>query len=165
MSITGTGFDVGGSTAGTQKGYRGYGVSGQTWITVDGVSTTEGTSGAGMYYDYSAFSEITVQAAANSAEVAVPGVYTNTVMKTGGNALHGSGYIDWEKMTFYSEEASAVGSNQCPNCGGVREFVGKGVIKCPYCGVSLFIPPTAEQTHADPKPPDASQPKEQGAST
>src|ERR1051326_2205364 len=96
VAITGTGFDVGGSTAGTQKGYRGYGINGQTWITVDGVSTTEGTSGAGMYYDYSAFSEITVQAAANSAEVAVPGVYTNTVMKTGGNNLHGTAYFGWD---------------------------------------------------------------------
>ncbi len=103
VAITGTGFDVGGSTAGTQKGYRGYGVNGQQWITVDGVSTTEGTSGAGMYYDYSAFSEITVQAAANSAEVAVPGVYTNTVMKTGSNQVHGSGYVDWEAKSFQSD--------------------------------------------------------------
>jgi len=102
IAIT-SGFDVGGSTAGTQKGYRGYGISGQQWITVDGVATTEGTSGAGMYYDYSAFSEITVQAAANSAEVAVPGVYTNTVMKTGGNTVHGSGYIDWENKNFQSD--------------------------------------------------------------
>lgn len=66
-----------------------------------------------------------------------------------------SGYIDWDSMTFYSEDASAVGSNQCPNCGGVREFVGKGVVKCPYCGVSLFIPPDADQTRAEPKPPAA----------
>src|SRR5262245_33238679 len=106
VAITGTGFDVGGSTAGTQKGYRGYGVSGQQWITVDGVATTEGTSGAGMYYDYSAFSEITVQAAANSAEVAVPGVYTNTVMRTGGKTLHGYGYIDWEDNSFLSDNMS-----------------------------------------------------------
>lgn len=64
-----------------------------------------------------------------------------------------SGYIDWDAITFYSQDASAVGSNQCPNCGGVRELVGKGVIKCPYCGVSLFIPPDAVQKSAEPKPP------------
>lgn len=64
-----------------------------------------------------------------------------------------TGYIDWDALTFYSKDASAVGSNQCPNCGGVRELVGQGVIKCPYCGVSLFIPPTAEQTKATPQPP------------
>jgi len=101
--ITMTRFDVGGSTMGTQTGYRGYGISGQQWITVDGVATTEGTSGAGMYYDYGAFSEITVQAAANSAEVAVPGVYTNTVMKTGGNQFHGLVFLDWEDGSFQGD--------------------------------------------------------------
>jgi hypothetical protein len=110
--VTVTGFDVGGSTAGTQKGYRGYGLSGQTWITVDGVSTTEGTSGAGMYYDYGAFSEITVQAAANSAEVAVPGVYTNTVMKTGGNEVTGQIYVDWEDDKFQGDNSTDELKNQ-----------------------------------------------------
>jgi len=65
-----------------------------------------------------------------------------------------SGYIDWDAMTFYARDAAVVGSNQCPNCGGIREMVGKGVVKCPYCGVSLFVPPTAEQTQAVAKPPD-----------
>ncbi|MBI4473121.1 MAG: TonB-dependent receptor [Acidobacteria bacterium] len=110
--VTMTSFDVGGSTAGTQKGYRGYGISGQTWITVDGVSTTEGTSGAGMYYDYGAFSEITVQAAANSAEVAVPGTYTNTVMKTGGNQIKGEVYVDWEDDKFQGDNSTAELKNQ-----------------------------------------------------
>jgi hypothetical protein len=110
--VTVTGFDVGGSTAGTQKGYRGYGLSGQTWITVDGVATTEGTSGAGMYYDYGAFSEITVQAAANSAEVAVPGVYTNTVMKTGGNDISGQIYVDWEDDSFQADNSTDELRNQ-----------------------------------------------------
>jgi hypothetical protein len=68
-----------------------------------------------------------------------------------------SGYIDWEKLTFYSQDAAAVGSNQCPNCGGIRELVGKGVVKCPYCGVGLFIPPNAEQTTAEPRPPESAQ--------
>lgn len=64
-----------------------------------------------------------------------------------------SGYIDWKSATFYSQDASRVGSNKCPNCGGVRELVGKGVVKCPYCGVELFIPPDAPQTTAVPQPP------------
>ncbi len=52
-----------------------------------------------------------------------------------------SGYINWQDMTFYSAEASKVGSTTCPNCGGTREVVGKGVVKCPYCGVELYLPP------------------------
>ncbi len=64
-----------------------------------------------------------------------------------------SGYIDWTKSTFYSKDAARVGSNKCPNCGGIREIVGKGIVKCPYCGVELFIPPDAPQTVATPVPP------------
>lgn len=64
-----------------------------------------------------------------------------------------SGYIDWKSATFYSNDASRVGSNKCPNCGGIREIVGKGIVKCPYCGVELFIPPNAPQTTATPEPP------------
>jgi hypothetical protein len=68
-----------------------------------------------------------------------------------------AGYIDWSTQTFYSQDASRVGSNKCPNCGGVRELVGKGIVKCPYCGVELFIPADAPQTTAAPVPP-AQQP-------
>jgi hypothetical protein len=66
-----------------------------------------------------------------------------------------SGYIDWPALTFYSSDAARVGSNKCPNCGGVRELVGQGIVRCPYCGVELFIPPGAAQTQAAPVPPPA----------
>jgi len=64
-----------------------------------------------------------------------------------------AGYIDWNAQTFYSQDAARVGRNKCPNCGGVRELVGKGIVKCPYCGAMLFIPPDAPQTVATPAPP------------
>ena len=66
-----------------------------------------------------------------------------------------TGYIDWESMTFYASDAAKMVSNVCPNCGGTREFVGKGIVKCPYCGATLFIPPDAPNTRAEPKPPPA----------
>ncbi len=64
-----------------------------------------------------------------------------------------AGYIDWDAMVFYSDDAAKIGTNQCPNCGGIREFVGQGIVKCPYCGVSIFVPPGTPQTRAEPKPP------------
>ena len=64
-----------------------------------------------------------------------------------------AGYIDWNAQTFFSQDAARVGSNKCPNCGGVRELVGKGIVKCPYCGVELFVPPDAPQTVAAPVQP------------
>jgi hypothetical protein len=66
-----------------------------------------------------------------------------------------AGYIDWKSQTFYSQDAARVADNKCPNCGGVRELVGKGIVKCPYCGVELFIPADAPQTTAVPAPPTA----------
>ncbi len=95
-----TAFDVGGSTMGTQTGYRTYGRTGQNWVTLDGVATTEGTATTGVYYDYGSFSEISVSSAGNSAEVAVPGSSINTVMKSGGNQIHGGSYFDWEDKSF-----------------------------------------------------------------
>ena len=54
-----------------------------------------------------------------------------------------TGYIDWQSSTLYAKEAGAMQSTKCPNCGGVRELVGKGVVKCPYCGAELFLPPSS----------------------
>ncbi len=51
-----------------------------------------------------------------------------------------SGYVNWQEGIFYSKDVSLVESTKCPNCGGEREAVGKGIVKCPYCGVELFIP-------------------------
>lgn len=51
-----------------------------------------------------------------------------------------SGYINWQEGMFYSKDISQVETTKCPNCGGEREVVGKGIVKCPYCGVELFIP-------------------------
>ena len=51
-----------------------------------------------------------------------------------------TGYVDWKSNTLFSADASKVGSTTCPNCGGVRELAGKGVVKCPYCGAELFLP-------------------------
>lgn len=95
-----TRFDVGGSSMGTQTGYRSFGFSNQNWVNLDGIVTTEGTSGAGFYMDYGAFQEIQISAAANSAEVPVAGAFINTVVKTGSNNLKGEVYFDWEDKSF-----------------------------------------------------------------
>ncbi len=50
-----------------------------------------------------------------------------------------TGYIDWKSSTLYAKDAGTMQSTKCPNCGGVRELVGKGVVKCPYCGAELFL--------------------------
>ncbi len=50
-----------------------------------------------------------------------------------------TGYINWNDGILYAREAAVMRTNKCPNCGGVREVVGKGVVRCPYCGSELFL--------------------------
>jgi hypothetical protein len=51
-----------------------------------------------------------------------------------------SGFINWQEQMFYSKDLSQMQTTKCPNCGGQREAVGKGLVKCQYCGVELFLP-------------------------
>ena len=50
-----------------------------------------------------------------------------------------TGYINWEEGVLYAREASQMRTTVCPHCGGKRELVGKGIVKCPYCGSELFL--------------------------
>ena len=51
-----------------------------------------------------------------------------------------SGYINWEKGTLYSAEASQLRDlANCRNCNAQIELVGKGVVACPYCGTEYFL--------------------------
>ncbi|MCX7598893.1 MAG: hypothetical protein N2512_08520, partial [Armatimonadetes bacterium] len=54
-----------------------------------------------------------------------------------------AGYVNWQEQKLYSREAEALNrASSCPNCGGKLELAGKGVIRCPYCGSEVFLPPT-----------------------
>ncbi len=97
-------FDVGGSTAGTQTGYTSYGTGGQNRVQIDGANTTEGTDAAGFYFDYGAFEEISFGASnASDAQMPTPGVMINTVLKSGGNEVHGDVYVDYENESLQGD--------------------------------------------------------------
>jgi DNA-directed RNA polymerase subunit RPC12/RpoP len=50
-----------------------------------------------------------------------------------------TGYINWDDGILYARQAAEMRTTKCPNCGGERELVGKGVVRCPYCGSELFL--------------------------
>jgi hypothetical protein len=88
-------IDVGGNRAGTQTGYTAYGFSGQVRVLIEGINTTEGTGGAGFYFDYSSLEEVFLGTSGQSAEMPNPGVQSQFIAKSGGNQFTGEGYLDW----------------------------------------------------------------------
>jgi hypothetical protein len=99
-------YDVGGSAAGTQTTYSAYGLRDQNRVLIDGVNTTEGTGGAGFYFDYGAFQEFQLGTAANDASMPTPGVLVNSTLKTGGNQFHGEMYADYEHQNMEGSNVS-----------------------------------------------------------
>src|SRR5438045_6669994 len=107
-------IDVGGNRAGTQTGYTAYGFSGQNRVLVEGINTTEGTSGAGFYVDYGSFEEVFLGTIAQGAEMPTPGVQSQMLGKSGGNKFQGDAYQDSERNAWRGENiASRVPSQFC----------------------------------------------------
>ncbi len=51
-----------------------------------------------------------------------------------------TGYINWDDGVLYSAQASKLRElTNCKKCGGEVKLVGKGVVKCPYCGTEYFL--------------------------
>ena len=104
--------DVGGSGALTQQPYTAYGLSsagGVNRAEVEGIMVNEGGGGGGsdMYYtDYGAFAEIGVSAVGNGADMPSPGVLSQLIAKSGGNAYHGNAYFDFQNDAMQATNIS-----------------------------------------------------------
>jgi hypothetical protein len=62
-----------------------------------------------------------------------------------------TGYVNWNKGELVSAEAAQIKEGTCPNCGGVLELAGKGLVRCPYCGTETYL----SKTVPAPPPPAA----------
>jgi hypothetical protein len=104
-------LDVGGGTLGDPPTYRLHGMEAQSWVTLEGVLTTDARHG-GNYFNYSAFDEARVQAASNEASVASRGVAVTMVTKSGGDTFHGSGLVGYENRHLQSNNIDSYLASQ-----------------------------------------------------
>jgi len=95
--------DVGGSTMGSQVGYRSYGISGQNQVYLDGVNLTEGNNGGSMYGDYGSWAEVNVSSAGNGADTRTAGSTVNAVVRSGGNQFHSTILGAYEGSQFQAD--------------------------------------------------------------
>jgi hypothetical protein len=88
-------IDVGGNRSGTQTGYSAYGQTGQVRVLIEGINTTEGTTGAGFYFDYASLEEAFLGTTGQSAEMPTPGVQSQFIARSGSNQYQGEYHLDW----------------------------------------------------------------------
>lgn len=102
--------DVGGASAGSQSQFVAYGTRAQNQPMIEGMLMSQiGSAGGSVtfYYDYGSFQEVSVNAAGNSADMAMPGVQFQFVSKSGGNALRGSALTNYENEHLQSTNIDA----------------------------------------------------------
>ncbi|MGE3277381.1 MAG: carboxypeptidase regulatory-like domain-containing protein, partial [Vicinamibacterales bacterium] len=101
------GFDVGGSHKSQQSGYESFGVRNQNRVVTDGVDTTEGTGGAGIYQDFFAHEEVSVSAAGGDVTMMTPGSAVFSTIKSGGNEFKSFNNLTWEDGSFVGDNIDA----------------------------------------------------------
>ncbi len=97
------GFDVGGSHKSQQTGYESFGVRNQNRVVTDGVDTTEGTGGAGIYQDFFAHEEVTVSAAGGDVTMMTPGSAVFSTIKSGGNEFKSLQNLTYQSGSFVGD--------------------------------------------------------------
>ncbi|MGE3278163.1 MAG: carboxypeptidase-like regulatory domain-containing protein, partial [Vicinamibacterales bacterium] len=101
------GFDVGGSHKSQQTGYESFGIRNQNRVVTDGVDTTEGTGGAGIYQDFFAHEEVSVSAAGGDVTMMTPGAAVFSTIKSGGNSFKSFNNLTWEDGSFVGDNLDA----------------------------------------------------------
>ncbi len=105
--------EVGGSATNEQTQFRSFGQSGEAWNLVEGVYTLApqnpgaggagASGGAGNYFDFNAFDESAISTLGNGAKTPTRGVQIVSIVKSGGNDLHG-GFAFGQYMTDWQAD-------------------------------------------------------------
>jgi hypothetical protein len=115
--------NVGGSESGQQSNFQAKGSAGgeNTW-NLDGITITDmaATGSSASYYDFDMFQEMQVTTGGTDLQLATGGVGVNMVLKSGSNALRGSGRFYFENEDL---QANNMPADLAASLGGAT---GKG---------------------------------------
>jgi Carboxypeptidase regulatory-like domain/TonB dependent receptor len=77
-----------------------YGITGQSTALIEGINTRKSNNNAETNFDYTGLEEMQVVATGGDAQTALPGVFLNAIVKSGGNVFHGRGEATWEDRSL-----------------------------------------------------------------
>src|SRR5262249_50459898 len=100
--------DVGDSNLASRSAIITYGVVLQATLDVEGINTvTAHDADTAVYLNSFALEEAQFKTSGNNAEIAFPGVAQVAVMKSGGNAFHGSARASYEHTSWQGNNVNA----------------------------------------------------------
>jgi hypothetical protein len=108
--------DLGGGTV-APASLSAYGTVGQETALLEGIDTRTSNTFQDSNFDATALEVYQVVATGGDAQVALPGVYVNAVVKQGGNTLHGRFEITGEDQKFESDNLTPLIRSQGTTVG------------------------------------------------
>ena len=103
-------------------------MAGQVRVLIEGINTTEGTTGAGFYFDYSSLEEVFLGTTGQSAEMPNPGVQSQFIAKSGGNQFQGEAHIDWYNNSLQGSNLPDVPVPTAFNNSPIREHSNESTV-------------------------------------
>jgi len=95
-----------------------YGITGQSTALIDGINTRKSNNNSEGNYDFTTLDEMQIVSTGGDAQTALPGVFLNAIVKTGGNQWHGRGEGNLENQALESNNLTALlrsQGNTAPN--------------------------------------------------
>lgn len=135
--------NVGGAESGQQSNFQAKGAAGtdNTW-NMDGIPITDmsSTGSSPTYYDFDMFSEMQVTTGGADATMATPGVALNFVLRSGTNAIKGSGRYYWEGKDTQSDNVSSLQRGVIQSYNRIKEYKDfGGEIGGPILKKKIFV--------------------------
>ena len=95
-----------------------YGITGQSTALIDGINTRKSNNNSEGDYDFTTLDEMQIVPTGGDAQTALPGVFLNAIVKTGGNQFHGRGEANIENQDLESNNLTPLlrsQGNTAPN--------------------------------------------------
>ena len=80
-----------------------YGITGQSTALVEGLNTRKSNNNSEGNYDFTAVEEMQIVPTGGDAQTALPGVFLNTIIKSGGNTVHGRAEANFEDQRLQAD--------------------------------------------------------------
>jgi hypothetical protein len=85
-----------------------YGITGQATTLIEGINTRKSANNSESNFDYTTLEEMQIVPTGGDAQTALPGVFLNAIVKSGGNAFHGRGEFSIENQNLEGNNLNAL---------------------------------------------------------